>query len=583
MKRHNINILWEAFKSFYYFSPSRQNLVLLLMMAQGISAGIGLLFIIPLLHLVGFDFGHEVNSGMADSVHRIFNSLGVKIQLEHILLAYIVIVSIIASLRYLLTVNTSKMQQSYIRFLRHRLYRQLLHSNWQFIVNNKMSDFIHSLTGQVQAIGQASQLMLNFLSQLILSVIMVSLAFLLSWQMSLLAIAFSCLLLILLLPLNRVIFGSGHRELMSFKAIFQMLSEQLGSLKMIKSYASETYHADKLEEVSEVLEAQHVHLSKMNALTQWIYLVCAVIFFSIFFYISQTILAVPLPTIFLLLVICSRLLPQLTGLQKIYQQLVHKVPAIDDVQKMMKKCTAAQEVGSLEWNTLETDIREVSNIKQASPQLNYQLRGLNVNFTYAGKNHSVFRNLSFEIKKNQTVALVGPSGAGKSTLADLLAGLLEADSGGIYCDDILIDRTCRLGWRQTVAYVTQEVFLFHNTVKANLSWVCPHASDDELWRVLTMAAADEFVARLPQGMDTLIGDRGIQLSGGERQRLALARALLTQPQLLILDEATSALDDENEQKIQAALKKLHGKLTIVIIAHRETTIAHADHRIELEA
>ncbi len=178
--------------------------------------------------------------------------------------------------------------------------------------------------------------------------------------------------------------------------------------------------------------------------------------------------------------------------------------------------------------------------------------------------------------------MTGPSGAGKSTLADLIAGLLIPTSGTISCDDISLEGEIRSAWRKNIAYITQEVYLFHDTIRHNLSWVKKDVSDTTIWKMLESAAAAEFVTRLPQGLDTVIGDRGIRLSGGERQRLALARALLSQPQLLILDEATSALDHENERKIQQALEQLQGKLTIIIIAHRKTSIEHVDHLVELK-
>jgi len=561
--------LWHAFKDFYRFSPKQQTLIFILMLILGVTSGIGLLFIIPLLQLVGFDMGSTTNYGISNTAHQIFVRLGLEVNLINILISYVLIVSLIASLRYQLTVMTTGVQQRYISFLRNKLYRSLLHSRWQFIVQHKMSDFTHCLTGQVQAIGHASSLMLSFLSQLVLMMTMLELALLLSWQMTLLAVGFSAVLLLFLLPFNRIVYGSGQTQLISFKAIFQILTEQLGSLKMIKSYASEQYHADQMYRVSEALEAQQINFTRMNAITQWVYMVGAVIAFSLFFYVAQAKLAIPLATIFLLLVIFSRLLPQISELQKIYQQLLHKVPAFNDVSEMQQACEDAQ---------------EPSVQKRQCPLLKELIRLEGICYQYAKTNKPVFENLTLQINKNQTVALVGHSGSGKSTLADLIAGLLEPDAGHIYCDNIALEGENRLAWRQRVAYVTQEVYLFHDTVRANLSWVSPKpVTDEELWRVLGLAAANDFVAQLPDRLDTVIGDRGIRLSGGERQRLALARALLSEPQLLILDEATSALDHENEQKIQMALRQLQGKVTILIIAHRETTIAHADLRIELSA
>jgi len=567
MNKKHLSRLWHAFKEFYNFAPKQQVLIFMLMLTLGVSSGIGLLFIIPLLQIVGFDIGGGTKYGVSDTANQIFTGLGLEPNLISVLISYVLIISLIASLRFQLTVRSTTIQQRYICHLRNKLYRHLLHSHWQFIVEHKMSDFTHCLTGQIQAIGHASNLMLNLLSQLVLTIIMLGLAFLLSWQMTLLAVSFAAILLLLLLPFNRIIYGSGKTQLINFKSIFQMLTEQLASLKMIKSYASEQYHANQIQQVSEALEAQQLKFTRMNAITHWLYMVGAVISFSLFFYVAQTIFVIPLASTLLLLVIFSRLLPQISGLQKTYQQLLHKVPAFNDVKEMMQACEHAQ---------------EPINIKRPCPILNKTIRLEGVAYKYPKKSKPVFENLNLQIHKNQTVALVGHSGVGKSTLADLIAGLLEPSAGQLFCDNVLLDGENRLAWRQQIAYVTQEVYLFHDTVRANLSWVSTKAvTDDDLWRVLNLAAANDFVTQLPNGLDTVIGDRGIRLSGGERQRLALARAILSSPQLLILDEATSALDNENEQKIQLALELLQGKLTIVIISHRETTIAYADQRVEL--
>lgn len=562
-------ILWRAFKDFYGFAPLKQTVIVGLTLLQSLTAGIGLLFIIPLLQLIGLDMGATSKAGIANAANRLFEQMSIELTLFNILLSYVLIIGSIASLRSFLAVLSSEVQQSYISNLRLQLYRGLLHTRWQFIVDNKMSDFLHSLSSQVSAIGFAAHLMLTFISQIILSLIMVTLVLLLSWQMALLAAACGAVLLLLLLPLNQRIHGSGKSELAGYKGLFQMLSEQLGSLKMIKSFASEDHYAQQLGVLSDTLELQQLRLTKMNAVTQWVTTVGSVIGFSLVFFVSSNVLSISLGTIFLLLVVYSRLMPQLSGLQRTYQQLLHRVPALDDVNGLFQACGQAQ---------------EYFNPHTVCPELHHQIQIQGVSFQYNQSVSPVFQDLSFTIAKNQTLALVGPSGAGKSTLADLIAGLLAPDQGHIYCDDLLLSEDLRPAWRRRVAYVTQEVYLFHDTVRANLTWVAPRVlMDDDLWNVLKLTAADDFVAKLPKGLDTIIGDRGIRLSGGERQRIALARALLSQPQLLILDEATSALDQENEQKIQTALERLQGTLTIVIIAHRETTLRHVDKRIDLGA
>jgi len=173
-------------------------------------------------------------------------------------------------------------------------------------------------------------------------------------------------------------------------------------------------------------------------------------------------------------------------------------------------------------------------------------------------------------------ALVGASGAGKSTLADLTLGLLTPNTGRVLVDGEPLTGDRLAAWRNSIGYVPQEPFLFHDTIRANLLWARPDATEEDLRVVLRAAAAEEFVTRLPQGLDTVVGDRGVRLSGGERQRLTLARALLRRPTLLVLDEATSSLDHENERLVQEAIAKLHGELTLVVIAHRLSTVQQAE-------
>jgi ABC-type multidrug transport system fused ATPase/permease subunit len=206
-----------------------------------------------------------------------------------------------------------------------------------------------------------------------------------------------------------------------------------------------------------------------------------------------------------------------------------------------------------------------------------------VNFRY-NQDRSIWalRDIDLTIPSNRTTALVGPSGAGKSTMADLLMGLLLPQDGDLQVDGKVLTEEQLWHWRQRIGYVPQETFLLHDSIRNNLLWAEPDATAEELQRVLEMSCADRFVDRLPDGIETVVGDRGVRLSGGERQRLALARALLRRPDLLILDEATSHLDAENQQRIHESIQRMQGRLTVVIIAHRLSTIRDADQIICLD-
>ena len=176
--------------------------------------------------------------------------------------------------------------------------------------------------------------------------------------------------------------------------------------------------------------------------------------------------------------------------------------------------------------------------------------------------------VSLRLRAGTVTGLAGASGAGKSTIADLVMGLLRPTSGTVSIDGhVLADGDVR-AWRRSIGYVPQDTFLLHDTVRANLHWARPDATEQEMWLALDQASAGDFLRTRGEGLDAVVGDRGIRLSGGERQRLALARALLLEPDLLILDEATSALDAANEQQILEAVQQLAGRITVLLITHR---------------
>lgn len=207
----------------------------------------------------------------------------------------------------------------------------------------------------------------------------------------------------------------------------------------------------------------------------------------------------------------------------------------------------------------------------------------NVSFTYPGSELPVVRDISLSINAGQSVALVGRSGAGKSTLADLILGVLDQDSGAVVVGGVSPAEAIRR-WPGGIAYVPQEVMHTNDTIRSNVALGLPRdlIDDDLVWEALRRAHLAEVVARQPDGLDTQIGERGLRLSGGQRQRLGLARALFTRPLLLVLDEATSSLDAETEQAISATLNELDDGVTTVTVAHRLSTVRHADVVVYLE-
>lgn len=216
------------------------------------------------------------------------------------------------------------------------------------------------------------------------------------------------------------------------------------------------------------------------------------------------------------------------------------------------------------------------------PPLRCEVRLEAVQLRYSPEGPPVLRGIDLVIPRGRTVALVGPSGAGKSSVADLLLGLYEPSAGRVLVDGHDLQELDLASWRQTIGVVSQDTFLLNASVAANVAFSRPDAPLAEIQAACRAAQCAVFIEQLPDGYDTLIGERGYRLSGGQRQRLALARALLAQPQLLILDEATSALDSRNERLVQLAIERLTGERTILVIAHRLSTVAKADQIVVLQ-
>ncbi|EMY46865.1 lipid A ABC transporter ATP-binding protein/permease MsbA [Glaesserella parasuis] len=205
------------------------------------------------------------------------------------------------------------------------------------------------------------------------------------------------------------------------------------------------------------------------------------------------------------------------------------------------------------------------------------IRFENVTFTYFGKEQPALKNISFNLPAGKTLALVGRSGSGKSTIANLITRFYEIDSGNIYLDDHKIQEYTLNNLREQCAIVSQQVHLFNDTIANNIAYAAKDKySREQIEAAAKAAYAMEFIEKMPQGLDTVIGENGVSLSGGQRQRLAIARALLRNSPVLVLDEATSALDTESERAIQAALDELQKDRTVLVIAHRLSTIENAD-------
>ncbi|MBP3296328.1 MAG: ABC transporter ATP-binding protein, partial [Lachnospiraceae bacterium] len=235
------------------------------------------------------------------------------------------------------------------------------------------------------------------------------------------------------------------------------------------------------------------------------------------------------------------------------------------------------DLGEIAKMTVRREKRDAAETERWT--LKHSIVAEDITFAYESKpDVTVLNGVTIEIPSKKSIALVGSSGAGKTTLADVILGLYKPQSGRILMDGKDIHENMD-AWRRMIGYIPQNIYLLDDTIRANIALGVPEdkVDDDKIWAVLEEAQLADFIREQEKGLDTNIGDRGVKLSGGQRQRIGIARALYTDPELLVLDEATSALDTETETAVMDAIFRLSGKVTMIVIAHRITTIRNCDH------
>ena len=228
----------------------------------------------------------------------------------------------------------------------------------------------------------------------------------------------------------------------------------------------------------------------------------------------------------------------------------------------------------------EPDIKDKKSAEDIG-EVSGEIRFENVSFSYEEKGKTVLKGFNLDIKKGENLAIVGPSGAGKTTLCALIPRFYEPQEGKIFIDGKDISEVTMSSLRKSIGIVEQDVYLFSGTIRENIAYSKPDASDEEIENAARMAGAYEFISEFPEGMNTYVGERGVKLSGGQKQRISIARVFLKNPPVLILDEATSALDNESERLVRESLARLAMGRTTLTIAHRLTTIKNADRIIVL--
>lgn len=535
--------------------------------------GIGIYLIIPLLSIIGVFQTNIDGIPLVSSLLNVIQSWSFELNLPIVLALFAVIVGGQALLQRSQALLSGRILQGFIRTLRIETYQGLIGAKWEFFLRKRKSDFNHVMTNELGRVNQGTYLFLQMISAFLFTLIQIGLALWLSPTLTLVVLLSGGLLALFGRKFIRKSKHIGEQTTALSKYYFAGISDHFNGIKDIKSNRLEQSHIDWFKQLSRKMEDNFIQFGKMNSMSQLVYRLSSVVLIAGFVYLAIEVIHTPAEQLILVVLIFSRLWPRFISIQSNTEQLVSNFPAFQTMRKLQTEFEADKELGSV--NTTFTS---------SLFQMHHGIECWDVNYRYDSTSPVyALQNIDVFIPANRMTAIVGKSGAGKSTLIDMLMGLIQPESGQVMVDGVsLRDEHQLLGLRGAIGYVAQDPFLFNESIRDNLKLVAPSAEDAELWEALKFSASDEFVSKLPQGLDTVIGDRGIRLSGGERQRIVLARAILKRPAILVLDEATSALDSENEQLIQNALELLKGKMTIIVIAHRLSTIHNADQVIVME-
>ena len=523
--------------------------------------GAGLLLLVPLLDAVGVDVDGGGVGALSAQLTAAFQRFGLQPSLGVVLCAFVLTTAVHALLYAASLSLNPRMEQLYALSLRQRLYSAVIAARWSYLGKRRISDVLHALTTEADRAATAVSHLLMVATSLVVAAVYVAIALRLSPGLTLLVGACGALLLFLVRGRTRQSAEMGEAYVDATRRQFQVASDSLNGLKVLKSLGAEDRAVATFAQVANARVNAYFVLLEGFARSKVALDIGAATLMSLLLYVAVRYLDMRGATLLLLIVIFSRIMPRVTGLQAAAQTVAANFASVDVIMTLAEECS------------LQREPRSESVIPVKS--IHRSIRFDHVSFTYPDGTIAL-RDVNLEIPAGRLTAIVGRSGAGKSTVADLLLALLTPSAGCMLLDGEPLPERDLGRWRQGIGYVPQDGFLLPDTVRANLLWAKPDATDDELWLALERAQATGFIRARPAGLETPAGDGGSQFSGGERQRLTLARALLLNPGVLVLDEATSALDLASERIVLDAVEDLGQAVTRVIITHRLSAIRAAD-------
>ena len=523
--------------------------IVILGILASLAEGIGISLLIPFLQNLQSGNSLVINNPIIQNIDQYL--INFQPQQRVLLLTSSILVAILikAVLSYIYTALCSWLQNSTLHRLRTAVYKQLITVSQNFWDTNKSGELLNLITQETYYSSKA----LSFLIWVIINLSMIGifglLLLLISWRLTLLVAVAFLLISVLIRTLTSKTQALGRKHQQANIYLSNLTLETFTGIKTIRAFGKESYEEQRYYQASKKSCDSSINLAKQSVMIEPIseglsvaILMCVML---VAFYTQVT-----LPVLITFIFMLYRLQPQV---QKLNSNLTQVIALSNYVKSVFLLLEREDKPYVISGNVNFHELRKGITFNA-------------VNFLYPSQNKPALENISLFIPKGKTTALVGYSGAGKSTIINLIFRLYDVTSGEIYIDNYLIKELDLATWRSNMALVSQDVHIFSSTVRENIAYGRPDATETEIIAAAKQAHAHEFICELAQGYDTFVGDRGIKLSGGQRQRISIARAILCNPEILILDEATNALDNISEKLIQDAINLLSQNRTVIVIA-----------------
>jgi ATP-binding cassette, subfamily C, bacterial len=548
----------KALQIFFRSEGANPWIVVLCLFLASFAEGVSIATLLPILTLAQGGRGGMVGWFMGDVVEGAGFEAAITVLLA-IVLGGIVLKSALTwlAMRY---VGYSVAEVS--TRMRTRIITQLLAVRWSYLVGQRSGRFTHVINGQVNAAVQAFQAAAVFCASLIQTAVLLGIAFLVSWQMAVAALLMSVVLLVSLRRFIKSARAAGRNQSRRNKELNQFLTEALNNMKPVKAMGRDAGFVriveGKVRSLRKAARKQVMSKETLKNLEE----VIVTVFLAGGIYAALVVLKVPLADLLVVALVLLRTIRSVAKVQQQYQLVASLEEPFDEIQELLAETAAEREP--------QGGTREVTF------ERSLELRGVGFAYGGPGGGRDVLGGVDLEVPFGRLVVVTGPSGVGKTTLVDLILGLHRPTSGHVLVDGVSLAEIDLGHWRRQIGYVAQELILLNDTIASNVTLGDPGLDGKDVARALAIAGASEFVAGFPEGVNTVVGDKGARLSGGQRQRIALARALVRRPRLLILDEVTSALDPETEREICANIRELAGETTVLAITHRPAFLEWAD-------